>query len=368
MLSIEPVVAKTGQTVGPAFFTKESLHDRDFDPAMCKFEAAINIITNKMTPNKNDLPRTPLALKGKADSNESKTSIGFFYIEDRVYQVDLGGIIQVEVELSPDELKPPCLLIHFSTCILRIFSLFGMAAEQFAVLNGAKTRLISLISSEYISSFPSSHGDITSPFLGSSQKSSSEPGQKQPEMMVRSEDGPDADSPPSSEKQNSKDCLEKCTEINKCQMSYQKSLEDLQSLNRLLETTRTPEQSSLRKRNSPSVDRDTLSSLLNSMADNMSSSFCTQGQLSDSVQTHNQCIKTYHTELDQILSSVWTKRPKKRARLSSGSTKQHDSSNAGNQPQQKPQDVLVAQIKDIMMKTKGAIKSKYALSILPRRG
>ena len=287
---------------------------------MCKFEAAINIITNKMTPTKNDLPRTPLALKGKVDSIESKASIGFFYIEDRVYQVDLGGIMQVEVELSPDELKPPCLLIHFSTCILRIFSLFGMAAEQFAVLNGAKTRLLALISSEYISSFPSSHGDITSPYLGSSQKSSSEPAQKQPEIMshheTRLKGGPDGESP-SSEMQNSKDCLEKCIEVtNKCQVSYQKSREDLQSLNRLLET-RIPEQSSPRKRRTPSVDRETLSSLLNSMADNMSSSFCTQGQLTDSVQTHNQWIKTYHTELDQIFSSIWTKRPKKRARLSS---------------------------------------------------
>ena len=349
MLSIEPIASKDGSGLGPAFFLNGSVKDQETDPAMCKFEAAINIIANKKTPTKEEMPRTPLAFKGKVDV-ESKESIGFFYVEDRAYQVDLGEVMQVDVELSPNETKPPCLLIHFSTCIFRIFSLLGMAADQFSVLNAAKTRLLALIASDYISTFPALNGDISSQSLGNTA-TSSEQGQKAELSQEKaSEEGYDASEKPT----------ERCIQItNTCHRSYNKTREDAQSLNRLLETI--PESS--RKKTS-SVDRNTISNLLNSMAENMSSSFCTQEQLSDAVQTHNKWMKTYHTELDEILSSVW-RRPKKRARLSGGS--KDISSTLENQPQQ-PQEIIVAQINDIMAKHKEAIKGKYALSILPRRG
>jgi hypothetical protein len=374
--------------IGPAFFAKTSSGD---DPAMCRFEAAIHTLTNKRTPSKNTPTRTPLGYhrrhhhqQQKAEPDNYKESLAFFCIDDRVYQVNLGKIESVEIKLpntneehttttvTTTMMKPPCLIVQFDTCCFRIFSIsnffsenqFSVLNDQVSVLNAAKIRIEGLIMSDYRSQFPARFSDSTSP-TGTSAGSSSEPGQKEyQEQQQQEEKNSQEHSEHSiSEKEDDRSLERSVALTQKCQKSYNKSKESIEALQKLLEVHHP----NAKKKAKPSTElRNTVSNLLASMANSMSSSFCTQSQLVESIQTHNQLITSCHNQVDDILKSVWPNlRPKKRARYGSSSTTKSEESEPRPPP---PKQESIAHLKDIMKKHKQVITAKYTISLLPTRG
>jgi hypothetical protein len=352
-LSVEPLLTNETDALGPAFFIKSTDGEEEFDPAMCKFEFAIHTASKKTPSPKSKERTTPSRTPGT--TAETKEFIGFFLIDERAYQVDLGKVKDVDLKMESDDTKPPSLVIQFSTCIFRIFSLIGIPADQFSVLNAAKTRILSLLI-DYISTFPVSHPDIISP-RGSSAHNSSEPGQK--EIDISHETTNEHMMNEDTERDKLGESVEDCVALTqKCQVSYNQTREDLQTLRRLLEHS----SAGSKQKQSHKEFRDTVSGLLNSMAGNMASSFCTRSQLSDAAVIRNEQINSYQSELEDILKTVWPNtRPKKRARLGDINGK------TPSLPQPSESESM-ANIKNIMAKHRQLIRSKYALALLPTRG
>lgn len=354
LLSVEPLLQS--DTAMPAFFNKSPNTDtKDFDPAMCKFEFTIHTAHKKIpSPKRNDTntpSRTPLATVGV----ETKESIGFFYIDERPYQVDLGNVREVDLKMESDETKPPSLVVQFPNCTFRIFSMIGIHSDQFSVLNAAKTRILDLMI-DHISPFPLSYHDIMSP-IGSVQNSSSEPGQK--EIDISHETAKDRMIEDDTEPEDLGESVEDSAAlIQRCQMSYNQTRENLQTLQCLL--GRPSARSNKEKANEEY--RKKVSGRLNAIADNMGSSFCTRAQLFEATEVHNEQIHSCQLEVEEILKAVWPNiRPKKRARLGAIDPKmpplpQHSQSES------------VASIKSIMAKHKELIRSKCSLAHLPTRG
>jgi hypothetical protein len=353
-LSVEPLLTNETDALGPAFFIKSTDGEEEFDPAMCKFDFAIHTASKK-TPSPKSKERTTPSRTPGGTTAETKEFIGFFLIDDRAYQVDLGSVKDVDLQMESDDTKPPSLVIQFSTCIFRIFSLIGIPGDQFSVLNAAKTRILSL-SIDYTSPFPVTHPGIISP-PGSSAHNSSEPGQKEIDISheTTSEHMMDEDT----ERDKLGESVEDCVAVTqRCQVSYNQSREDLQTLRRLLEHSSVGS----KQKQSHKEFRDTVSGLLNSMADNMASSFCTQSQLSDAAVIRNEQINSYQSELEDILKTVWPNtRPKKRARLG-------DMNGQTPSLPQISESESMANVKNIMAKHRQLIRSKYALALLPTRG
>jgi hypothetical protein len=340
---------------------------------MCKFEMAIHTasVPNKRTsPSNNDsrFPRkfaTPSRYYSKVkEPTEIKETTVFFKINENVYQVDLGQIEHLEVELGDNEetSKPPSLLIQFTICAFRVFSMTGVAADQFSALNGAKTRLFSFLTSDYFSPFPANVRGLASPTGSSSAPSSSnEPGQKEISRQMIEEEEKSMDQ--SNEKATVGESSETCSDskAQDCLDAYYEAREQLKSLERTLKLPVKAE------RVSSSAMRDHVSATLNAVSENVASSFCTRSTLGQGVQTQKQRINEYHVELDGILKSYWPNtRPRKRARLSDDSAGRSISS-AGRQPQLPPAD-CIARTKEIMKKHREALRAKYSLSLLPGRG
>jgi hypothetical protein len=345
---------------------------------MCKFELAIHtatIATKKTTPtNDARFPRKFMTPSGSyhskaKDPSEVKESTVFFCIDGLVYQVDPGQIENVEVELDDNDAesgKPPCLLIQFTICTFRIFSIVGVSADQFSSLSGAKARFVNLLTADYVSPFPASTSILASPTGSNTHSSSNEPGQKDLSHDISHRCERSQEEKASEDQKIATEAAVDSSDtseviMQRCQASHSQARADLPSLEQALAVSVGSE------RESSSSLRERIEGLLASVPDSVAASFCTHLQLVQAVQTQNKRIHEYHSELDGILQSFWpSMRTKKRARFGNSSGDRRLS--AAERRPQRPADECIARTKELMKQHKEAIKAKYSLSLLPNRG
>ena len=376
-LSLEPVTPDSEETLGPAYFVPQKEDRELFDAAMCKAEMVLFTTPKKTplkmasssrsTPNNNKSP-------GRALEVEYKESIAFMFIDDRVYQMDLGKVKNVALKaLEAGSHQPPCLLMRYPNCAFRIFSLMGNGTDQYAILNTGKNEILSVLNGDMYRPFPTKDLDfLNSPMAGSSGTNTglnSEPGQQ--ELALQHETVRLSSEDTSSRKSNSKPSdmvvvmvmdatMEQCkAKTQKCQTCLNTARDGLQSLRRLL---KSPQRSQAK---SPQELRTTASNLLTSVANNVGASFaCTQEEVVTAARGLDQEMDSYQSQLDTLLKSIWpaNKRPKKRARGSNGNKR-----NVPPLPQD-VQDASIDQVEMLLAKHKQALRSKYALAMLPTRG
>eukprot|EP00980_Cylindrotheca_fusiformis_P009694 scaffold2142_cov190-Cylindrotheca_fusiformis.AAC.3 len=352
---------------GPAFFHKPNREG--VDPAMCPFEFAFHMANKKSdhrtTPSRT--PTTSMSMMGGGGDMERNELLGFFYIDGKIYQVDFGMLKDVDVKMERDDAKPPSLVLQFPTCNFRIFCINGIPADQFSVLNAAKNRMLTLLADYTASPFPLTADAMmmmVSP-QGSSaagqQHSSSEPGQKEPEIshvtnehQQMEEDANGQEMPEMGEAAVAEE--DSVAMTRKCLESYNQSRQDVHTLANLLE--RPP----------PSDDnqneelRNKVTGLMNSMAENVGSSFCARDQLCEAARIHDEQIHSCRTKVEDLLKSVWPiTRPKKRARHSNQPT----TSTTITVPP--PFEETMTDIQSILDQHRTLLQSKYSLAYLPTR-
>ncbi|CAJ1905627.1 unnamed protein product [Cylindrotheca closterium] len=388
-LSLEPLTLDSEGTLGPAYFVALAQNNNElFDAAMCKVEMVL-FTTPKKTPFQ--VPRnTPAKSPGRALEMEFKESIAFLLIDDRIYQMDLGKIKNVELKALEaagrnNKNQPPCLLMHYPHCAFRIFSLVGNDTDQYAILNTGKNEILSVINGDMYCPFPTKDSDLTSaisPMLvgTSSTTTNSEPGQQ--ELALQHETARPSSEDTTNSRKNSGSkassemavvdtTVEQCNaKTKKCRACLTTAREDLQSLRRLLKSPPPPPpppQSSDTSSSTQSMQeiRTTASSLLTSVAENVGASFgCTQDEVVTAARGLDQEMDSYQSQLDTLLKTIWpaNKRPKKRARGHAGKKR-----NVPPLPQD-VQDASIDHVEMLLAKHKQALRSKYALAMLPTRG
>lgn len=367
-VSIEPL-STNGDTLGAAFFGKpRNEEDDDFDPSMCSFELAIHTATvpnKKLSPTKNDtgLSRRFMTPSVK-DKTETKELSLYCCVDGAVYQIDVEQIQNVKSELNHDgetSAKPPCLLIQFMACNFRIFTVSGLQSDQIAALNGVKTRLIDYLTSGNLTPFPVSSSVMTSPNGNNTPLSSNEPAQKDTPPRSEQEEG-SSSSECTSEKESNGNSIDSSEMILKqCQQAYSKAQVDLQTLEYALSLP------SISKEEFKTLQKERVCTLLTSIPDGISESFCTHVQLTQAVQTQNRRINDHHLEMDGILKSFWPNlRSNKRSR--NGDCRGERRLSAADRRPQLPSDECIAKTNEIMKQHKETLMAKYSLSLLPNRG
>ncbi|KAL3945577.1 MAG: hypothetical protein SGBAC_000317 [Bacillariaceae sp.] len=371
-VSLEPLSPDSEESLGPAYFvpSQKEQHPEAFDAAMCKAEMVLFSTTRKKTPYKVSL-RTPNKSPKKAlQEVEFKESVAFLLIDDRVYQVDFGKIKSVVLKAALEAgSNPPCLLLQFDNCFFRIFSLVGNDdTDQYAILNTGKNEILNILNGDHYCPFPIKELlNLTSP-VGStiSTAPNSEPGQQDSALLQHETARPSSEDTRKSRSDMAVDTtIEQCqSKTQKCQTSLHAAREDLQSLRQLLKPSSSPH----RKQSKSNEElRTAASGLLQSVADNVGSSFCTQEQVVTAARGLDKKMDSYRTQLDTLLKAVWptNKRPKKRTRNNNGSS----TSKRNAPPLSKDvQDASIDHVEMLLAKHKEALRSKYALAMLPTRG
>ena len=362
-VSIEPVV--DGRKLGPAFFSTDQ-DPQNLDPAMCKFEMAIYSSRPDTAASASSTLESPMTPAIKNSTEQANETVVFFRVDDRVYQVDLGQIQSLDVlhhEESEDAApKPACLLVRFFTCHFRIFSTSGMVTaeysyDQIATLNSTMTRLNSCVSASN-TPFPCGDSSFASPTGSSAPSSSTELGQREisrdADMMTHTHE----ETPPATRTDAKEDAILK--KIQRHQRAHAQSQQGLESLEQLLHLPQPPA-----GEEPPSNLRDHASALLTAVADDWTSSYCSRAQLVQAAQAYDSRIKSYQTQLDDVLTNFFpSSRPTKRLRTSNGSAR-------SIVPQDKPKltsDQVVSLASNLIQQHKEAVQGRHALSHLPNRG
>jgi hypothetical protein len=376
-LSVEPLSEENQGSFGPAFFRRsissedDDEEEEESDPAMCSFELVLFVAKAERKSPLHDgrFSRHPTTayqsrLKEAAEVQESAL---FFRIDRTVYQADLIQIENIEVEIDTNEdgvSKPPCLLIQFSTCTFRVFSMDGFAADQFSLLGGVKSRIVNVVTSDGICPFPTKFAPLASPNVSSGgHTSSNEPGQKQTTAGMGSLEEKSTDG--KIEKQNSTDSDsvdEFVSKTNKSRTSLQQARERLETLQKVLALPVTSVAGS-------TADlQEQMSELLTSVPESVAASYCTRLQISRALHAHNSKIKKYHSELHDISKAfIPSARARKRSRHSNN-IEENRVPPMTTTCKQPPAEVCISKTKELLRKHKEALRAKYALALLPSRG
>jgi hypothetical protein len=377
------------ETLGPAFYGKSNNSQslECFDPAMCNFEMALYYnIYSSLTPHSDKMITSPSSLsvasvntsvtstrspitpsKNKADLVEAAL---FFRLEGRNYQVDLAHIRKIDVELedetsSTSSNKPPCLVIQCCLCSFRIFSLSGVVADQYSILNSAKTRLAGAVSSASRRALPADNTSLASPSGSSTAPSSSnEPGQREvlrethPQAKVEGEEDEEEEDEEeyifdevfTRKSKEERDRVHKI--IQRRQRSYQKSQQGLKALQKLLALP-------LGHHKLPQNARENgVGTLLTAVADDLASSYCTQALFDQAAQAYDSELKQCHYKtvigLKALLPTTARQRKKFRRSLPVDS-RLHAA-------------YFMPYAKQLIQDHKDAVTARHALMMLPGRG